>query len=150
MAGYLSSSQISEIEFINNKLHDTFSQTITVYKNAKKTLIAHNPQYNAVYGRSDSGNRDSVEYTMVQEDFKARIYYIKSDEENFFNYKSQTKVILPKGSIKIVVKKEGFDFIKESRRIEFDGKIFSISSDGNPLGMTGNLFYTFYLSPIDE
>jgi len=150
MAGYLSSSQISKIESINNTLHDTFSQNITVYKNAKKTLIAYDPKYNSIYGRTDSGKKDNLEFTMVSEMFDARVYYIETEEELLANEKSQVKIIIPDGSIKVVVKKDGFDFIQESRRVEFDGKLFSIKTDGRPIGLTGNLFYIFYLTPIDE
>ena len=137
MAGYLSPSQISKIESINNTLHDTFSQNITVYKNAKKTLI-------------DSGKKDNLDFTMVSETFDARVYYIKTEEELLANEKSQVKIIIPDGSIKVVVKKDGFNFIQEARRVEFDGKLFSIKTDGRPIGLTGNLFYIFYLTPIDE
>jgi hypothetical protein len=150
MKGFLSNSQVSEIESLYNKLHDTFSQNITVYKNGKKTLIAYDPKYNAVYGRNNSGKRDSVEYTILSETFDARVYYIKTEEELFNNEKSQIKVVMPKGSVKIIVKKEGFDFIQEARRVEFDGRKFSIHTDGAPYGLTSNLFYTFFLTPLDE
>jgi len=150
MAGFLSSSQISEIECCFEKLHETFSQKITVYKDGKKTLIAHDPKYNAVYGRNNSGKRDSVEYTVLSETFDARVYYIKTEEELFNNETSQIKVITPKGSVKIIVNKNGFDYIQEARRVEFDGRRFSIKTDGSPHGLTGNLFYTFYLTPLDE
>lgn len=150
MAGFLSSSQISKIESLHNKLHETFAQTITVYKNGKKTLIAHDPKYNSVYGRNNLGKRDSVEYETISATFDARIYYIKAEEELFNNENSQLKVILPKGSVKIFVKKEGFDFIQEARRVEFDGRRFTIKTDGAPFGLASNLFYTFYLTPLDE
>ena len=150
MAGFLSSSQISNIESLYNKLHDTFSQTITVYKNGKKTLIAHDPKYNSIYSRNDMGKRDSVEYTTISETFDARIYYIKAEEELFNNEKNQTKVILPKGSVKVIVRKDAFDFIQEARRVEFDGRRFTIHTDGAPYGLTSNLFYTFYFAPLDE
>ena len=151
MAGFLSSSQISEIESIHNKLHETFAQEITVYKNGTRVLIAHDPKYNSVYGRNELGKRDSIKYETLSKTFDARIYYIKSEEELFTSDRnSQIKVKIPNGSVKIFVKKDGFDFIQEARRLEFDGRKFSIYSDGMPFGLTGNLFYTFYLCPIDE
>ena len=79
MASFLSTSQKTEIEKLYNKLHETFSQEITVYKNGKKTLIAHDPKYNSVYGRNNLGRRDSVEYETISETFGARIYYIKTE-----------------------------------------------------------------------
>jgi hypothetical protein len=152
MAGFLSSSNISKIESIHEKLHETFSQNITVYKNGTKVLIAHDPKYNSVYGRNNLGKRDSVKYETLSETFDARVYYIDTDKELFNNDSSgsQIKVVVPDGSIKIFVKKDGFNFIKEARRVELDGTRFSIKSDGSPFGLTGNLFYTFYLFPLDE
>ena len=150
MASFLSTSQKTEIDKLYNKLHETFAQNITVYKNGKKTLIAHDPKYNAIYGRNNSGNRDSIDYETISKNFEARIYYLKTEEELFNNQTSQVKVITPKGSVKVIVKKEGFDFIQEARRVEFDGRRFSIQTDGAPYGLTGNLFYTFFLTPLDE
>ena len=147
MAGFLSSSNISKIESIHEKLHETFAQNITVYKNGTKVLIAHDPKYNSVYGRNNLGKRDSVKYETLSKTFDARVYYIETDKELFSDNTEggQIKVAMPKGSIKIFVKKEGFDFIKEARRVELDGRRFSVKSDGAPFGLTGNLFYTFYL-----
>ena len=77
-----------------------------VYKNGKKTLIAHDPKYNSIYGRNNFGKRDSVEYETLSNTFDARVYYIKTEEELFNNENSQVKVVMPKGSVKIIVKKE--------------------------------------------
>ena len=49
-----------------------------------------------------------------------------------------------------MVKKEAFDYIQEARRVEFDGRRFTIHTDGAPYGLTSNLFYTFYFTPLDE
>lgn len=150
MAGFLSSSKISKIDGLYERLHETFAKTITVYKDGKRTLIAHNPKYNAIYGKTQTGKDDSVSYQVIPKTFDARIYYIKTEEELLNNYKTQTKTVLPKGEVKIIVQKLGFDYLQESRRVEFDGRMFTIKSDGSPYGLTGNLFYTFYLSPLDE
>ena len=84
----------------------------------------------------------------------ARIYYIKSEEEHFAEMNtskgSQNKIILPQGSVKIVVDPDGYNYIKEARKVEFDGITFSIRSDGNPMGLFANQYYEFYLTPIDE
>jgi hypothetical protein len=133
-------------------LHDTFSREITVYKNAKRVAIASSPSFNAIYG--NSGATNTSEYQTVSATFSARIYYLKMDEEFFSNYsaetESQNKIIMPNGSVKIVVDPQGYLFIKEARKVEFDGITFSIRSDGNPIGLFGNHYYEFMLTPIDE
>ena len=130
-------------------LHDTFSREITVYKNAKQVSIASSPQYNSIYG--NSGATNSVRYEEVVGTFLARIYYLKSDEDIFAdNSQAQNKIIIPNGSVKIVVDPVGYNFIKEARKVQFDGNTFSIKSDGNPMGLFANQYFEFYLTPIDE
>ena len=133
-------------------LHDTFSREITVYKNAKRVAIASSPSFNAIYG--NSGTTNTSEYQTVSATFSARIYYLKMDEEFFQNSSagtdSQNKIIMPNGSVKIVVDPRGYLFIREARKVEFDGITFSIRSDGNPIGLFSNQYYEFLLTPIDE
>jgi hypothetical protein len=133
-------------------LHDTFSREITVYKNAKRVAIASSPSFNAIYGTSGATN--SVEYQTVSQTFSARVYYIKMDEEflssSDADNDAQNKIILPNGSVKIVVDPAGYLFIKEARKVEFDGISFSIRSDGNPIGLFSNQYYEFFLTPVDE
>jgi hypothetical protein len=62
---------------------------------------------------------------------------------------TQNKVVVPDGSVKIVVEQDGYNYISEARRVEFDGNKFIIESDGQPRGLTSNQFYTFVLSPVD-
>ena len=133
-------------------LHDTFSREITVYKNAKRVAIASSPSFNAIYG--NSGATNTSEYQTVSATFSARIYYLKMDEEFLQNSSagtdSQNKIIMPTGSVKIVVDPRGYLFIREARKVEFDGITFSIRSDGNPIGLFSNQYYEFLLTPIDE
>ena len=62
---------------------------------------------------------------------------------------SQNKVVVPAGTVEITVKEDGYNYLSEARRVEFDGQKFIIESDGQPRGFTSNQFYTFTLSPTD-
>ncbi len=155
MAGFLSQNQINKINSLSDTLHTTFARTITVYKNAKKTLIASTDNWNSLYRRTNTGSNTSVEYSTVSDTFEARIYYVDMDQEFLSNEAgaqsgTQNKIILPDGSVKIVVKEAGYNYIREARRVEFDGTKFAIKSDGVPRGLTDNRFFTFVLTPIDE
>ena len=79
MAGFLSSDQITKVQNLADTLHTTFARTITVYKNAKKTLIASNSSWNSLYGRTNTGSDSSVEYSTESQTFQARIYYDDMD-----------------------------------------------------------------------
>ena len=156
MAGFLSAYQITKIRDLANTLHTTFARTITVYKNAKKTLIASTDSWNSLYGRTNTGSDSSVEYTIASETFQARIYYDDMDTAYLNDggrteqAGSQNKVLVADGTVRIVVQEAGYNYLSEARRVEFDGTKFIIESDGQPRGLTENQFYTFVLSPVDE
>ena len=155
MAGFLSEDQITKITNLACTLHATFARTITVYKNAKKTLIASNDSWNALYRRTNTGSTSSVEYTQVSQTFNARIYYDNMDTSYLTDdgpaeqAGTQNKVVVSDGSVRIVVEQDGYDYINEARRVEFDGTMFIIESDGVPRGLTSNQFYTFFLTPVE-
>lgn len=152
MPSLIGSARMSKVNRLFNNLHDTFAREITVYKNAKRVAIASSPQFNAVYGSAGASN--TFKYQTVSQTFSARIYYIKMDQEFFSNNSnnsdSQNKIIMPQGSVKIVVDPAGYEFVKEARKVEFDGITFAIKSDGEPIGLFENQYYEFYLTPIDE
>ena len=156
MAGFLSSDQITKVRSLADTLHTTFARTITVYKTAKKTLIASTDSWNSLYRRTNTGSNASVEYTTVSETFEARIYYDNMDTSYLTDdgpseqAGTQNKVVLPDGTVRIVVKESAYDYLSEARRVEFDGSKFIIERDGQPRGFTSNQFYTFILSPVDS
>ena len=63
---------------------------------------------------------------------------------------SQDQVILPKGSMKIIVDETAYAYIREAKNITFDENKFSIASQASPYGFTDNQFFIFYLVPLDE
>lgn len=155
MAGYLNQNALDTIVNSLFKMHDTFARSIFVFKNGKKTVIATNSKYNAIYGKTNTGSRENIKYDTISKEFKARIYYTQEDQEFLASEGSeqsgtQNKIILPKGSLRIVVTLEAYLFLKEARRVDVDGKVFAIKSGGNSSGFPSNEFYHFHLTPIDE
>ncbi len=156
MAGFLSEDQINKVRALADTLHTTFARTITVYKSAKKTMIASTTAWNSLYGKTNTGSNSAVEYTTVSDTFEARIYYDNMDTSYLTDdgptqqAGTQNKIVVPDGSVKIVVKETAYNYLSEARRVEFDGKKFIIESDGQPRGFTSNQFYTFVLSPVDS
>jgi hypothetical protein len=147
MAGFLTQGQKDNIEAIIDRIHDTFARPITVFKIGTRTAIASSQNYNFIY-RQQSANTSTTE---VSQTFQARIKYISADEELLPDPNAgQDKIILPAGSVKIKVNLEGYNYMKEAKRVELDGFRFSIKSNGKPLGMFGPQYYEFLLLPIDE
>lgn len=152
MPSLISQFRQNSVEKVLQNLHDTFSKEITVYKNAQGVCVSTSPAYNSIYG--NKGPNQSIEYETVSQTFMARVYYIKTEQEFFYNGKgangSNDKLILPQGSVKIIVEKDAFSFIKEARKVELDGVIYSIRSSANPEGLFNNIFYEFHLTPLNE
>jgi hypothetical protein len=154
MSSYLNENIKNSISNSFFRMHDTFARKICIFKNAEKTVISTSANYNPIYGRTNLGGKGNISYEMVMEEHFARVYYIKEDQEYLANdgsqNSSQNKIILPKGSIRIVVKVDAFKTLQEARRVEVDGRIFAIKSGGSHSGFPKNEFYHFYLTPIDE
>ena len=122
MAGFLSADQITKVQDLADRLHTTFARTITVYKNAKKTLIASTTAWNSLYRKTNTGSTNSVEYTTVSDSFEARIYYDDMDTSYLTNdgpaeqAGTQNKVVVPDGTVRIVVKETAYDYLAEARK----------------------------------
>jgi|11_taG_2_1085331.scaffolds.fasta_scaffold10916_3 hypothetical protein len=148
MSGFLSSDTITSIRSKFSTLHTTFARDIVVFKVSKQeVIVSTNTKYNPIYGRTNQGRKVEQE-TVVSQTFKARIYYVDSDQEEITE--AQDKVFLPKGSIKIIVDETAYTYIREAKNITFDENKFSIASQASPYGFTDNQFFIFYLVPLDE
>ena len=152
MAGYLNQNLKDSLRDAIFSLHDSLSMEIFVFQNSKKTLISTNNLYNSIYSRNSSGENTNVQYETVKHSFYARVYYTEEDQD-FLSVEgsqenSQNKIILKKISAKIIVKKDCYLILKESRRVELDGVKFSIKSEGINIGRFCDL-YSFNLTAID-
>jgi len=148
MAGFLSSDLITSIQSKFDILHATFAKAITVFKTKKKdVVISTNNNYNSIYRRTNQGVKRGQEVE-VSETFVARIYYLDADKSEVTA--AQDNVAFPAGSVKIIVDRTGYEYIREAKNVTFDNNKFSISSDARPYGFTSNQFFCFILKPLDE
>tara|TARA_Y100000114_G_C11760904_1_gene329651 strand:+ start:1365 stop:1841 length:477 start_codon:yes stop_codon:yes gene_type:complete len=152
MAEFLSSSQRAEMAANLLDLHDTFGRDIVVYKEAQKVIMSTDPGYNYLYGNSGS-TTPNVQNIPVRKVFKARIRY-DTDRglEYFGEADAQVKVNRPDASstVRIKLKIEDYNYIKEAKRVELDGRMFHIESDPRPHGLFDVMqFITLFLRPIE-
>lgn len=147
-SSYLTTVQKDFINSAFDNIHETFARTITVISNPQMTVITTSPTYNYFYDK-DNGN-STVEYAENKQTFKARIKYVSNNTEILAGSSAQDKLILSAGSVKIKVPEAAFSILKEARKVEFDGRRYSIVSDNKPYGMFGPKYYSFFLSPINE
>lgn len=133
-------------------LHETFGRDIVVYKEARKVIMSSDPSYNYLYGNSGDQNT-SVQYVPVRKVFKVRIKYDNNrDLEYMGEANAQLKLSRPstESLVRIKLKIEDYDYIKEAKRIELDGRLFHINSDPKFHGLFDEIqFCTLYLKPIE-
>jgi hypothetical protein len=148
MPGFLTENQKNNIKDIIDRIHETFARQITVYKFGQKVAIATTNQYNSIYKTNAVNGRQQL--TQVSRTIMARIKYEKFDQTNFYQEKSQEKIVIPEGVVYIKVDEEGYNYVKDAKTVELDGKTFAIKSPGKPEGMFGPQYYQFLLIPLEN
>lgn len=149
---FLSDSLKGVVNAAYANMHESFVRQISAYKIGKKILLSSSPTYNAYYKQ----NASSTELTEVSQTFSARIRYVKMEEEFFTesdgssNTSINSKIVLPAGSVKLKVDSTGYDYIKDAKRIEFDGKRFAVKHNPRPIGFFEPNYYEFILIPTTE
>ena len=149
-SSYISASQKTFINEAFDNIHETFSRTISIIMNPQMTVISTSPTYNALYDADTNSAVDAPSYTSVTHSVKARIKYLSQQKDLFSGTDAQQKVLYPAGSVKIKVDATGYSYLKEARKVEFDGRRYGIASDQKSYGMFGPKYYSFILTPINE
>lgn len=152
MAEFLSPSERASIAANLLDLHDTFGREIVVYKEAQKVVISTDPGFNKLYGNAGKST-PNVQNVPVRKVFKARVRYDTDRSLEYFGETdAQVKVNRPdpNSTVRIKLKVEDYDYIKEAKRVELDGRMFHIESDPRPHGLFDVVqFTTLFLRPIE-
>ncbi len=146
---YISDAQKSFINSAMDNIHETFAREITIIMNPIVVVISTSPSYNSFYKR-DLDKTNYSDLTPQSFTFKARIKYISNTQGVFPGTLDQQKVIYPTGSVQVKVQYDAYVKLKEARKVDLDGRRYSIASDYKPVGMFGPQYYSFLLSPVDE
>jgi len=151
MTSFISDSDKADLESVMDQMHDTFARDIKFIKDAQRIILSTDPNYNYLY-KSVRGSVSSVSRKIVEKTFKARILYIGRQNEEVFDAEASAQIKVEKhvGAVRIKVNATGYGYLKESKRVELDGRKFSVVSDERPHGLFSPKYYTFYLKPVDE
>lgn len=139
-----------DMESVMRSIHDTFARDIKFIKDAKRIILSTDPNYNYLY-KSVRGSVSTVKREITEKTFKARILYVGRQEEGLFDSEANAQIKVEKnvGEVRLKVDAVGHSYLKETKRVELDGRFFTISSDERPHGLFTPQFYTFYLKPIN-
>jgi len=151
MGSLINDNDKEAYESVFDNIHDTFAREIKFIKDAQRVILSTDPYYNYLY-KNSKGQITSVKRKIIEATFKARILYVGRQNEDLFDGETSAQIKVDKhvGEVRIKVAKDGYDYLKETKRCEFDGRKFSVISDEMPHGLFSPRYYTFYLKAVDE
>lgn len=144
----LSNSEKTALDLIIENVHETFARTITVFKEASEVVIITDPNFNPLY--NTAGQMTSIVNTAVYKQFKARIYYNDDIRKEYWNdslVNTQIKLQVVVGTVRLKIKAEDYEYIKDGRRFDLDGRRFVLNSSFRGHGLFDSQYYTLYLKP---
>ena len=144
----ISTSERAALNSVIDDIHETFARNITVYKEASKGVIITDPNFNPLYDTGEGAT--SYVNTPVYKTFKARIQYEDDIGKRYWsdaNMQSQIKVDAIVGTVRLKISAEDYDYIKDAKRFDVDGKRYVLNSSFRPHGLFDNKYYTLYLKP---
>lgn len=152
MANLIPDSEKRLLQKAFDDVHDTFARPVYYFKESKKVILQTNPQFNSIYGQN-TDLKETVQKIVHSGQFSARIMYDTDKANSYLNdpeIDSQLKLRLPDGYVRMKVDASGYAIVKETKRIVFDQRTFSIESDVRPHGLFKPNYYTFFLLPTEK
>lgn len=153
MGSLINSTQKNYLQSVFEYVHDTFSRPIYYYKEAKTLVLNTNPDFNPIYQQNGAPSSTTIKKVVQSGSFNARIQYDTDKSESYVSsheIDSQLKLRLPDGYVRLKVDKNGLTQLRKTKRLEFDGRRFSVESDVRPHGLFEPSYYTFFLLPVDS
>lgn len=144
----ISASEKAGLKAAFDNIHETFAREIVVSKEASQVVIITDPNFNPLY--NTAGQTTSIVNTPVYKTIKARIYYNDDIKKQYWYEdadKSQIKIPAVVGTIRIKVTAEDYEYIKDGRRFDFDGRRYVLNSWFRGHGLFDSQYYTLYLKP---
>ncbi len=144
----LTSTEKAALAAVFDDIHETFAREITVFKEASTVVIITDPNYNPLY--KTACQTTSIINTPVYKTFKARIQYQDDVGKKYWSEQglnSQIKLEAVVGTVRLKIDQEAYDYVKDARRFDVDGKRYVLNSTFRPHGLFDIQYYTLYLKP---
>jgi hypothetical protein len=146
MSDLLSSAEKTAISAAFDDLHDTFKRTITVFTKTITTDISND--YNGLWGKDDTPV--VRENDVTSSTIEARLKFVdKAEYDKLPMEKSATNLAFPNGVIRLKIKDENYDLVRNSFKIEFGGLTYRLLSDAGKIGPFDINYYTLYFVRAD-
>lgn len=142
MASLISDSEKKVLSGVFEDIFDTFKREIVVYKEPTKTISSINEA--ALFGYGEDSSITNYTYESKSGAYNAIVRYQDKQDESYY---SEMNGPIPKGDVRIKVKKDCRDFIEQGKteRIEFDDKAFNVVSDDSVKRFLDSEYFVYYL-----
>lgn len=133
-------------------IFDTFARpiTFTLYKAPTETIVSLDSNFNADWNQSSPLLDGNTTYSEIKSDFSARIWYLDYEQQiRLFSFEGQDaegiRVDRSISKVKIQLKEDGSNFIKDSKKAIFLGQYWNVISDPKSVGIFGFKYYNYIL-----
>jgi hypothetical protein len=144
MASLLTSLERQAVNSALQDMHDTFSKTIYVYVQERKS-VPSNTNFNPLYGRHTDQSESQLNFVLTKYEYKASDYYNSNQEESIVDFGAQTNLKSSEGLVRIKVGKDAIEKIKICSKIEINNVLYLIASDLKLEDQINENFYLVYL-----
>lgn len=144
MSSLFTSGQLAQLSGDYGNVFDSFSKTITIYKEPQKLL---NPQVaNGLYGFGANQSVAAYTYTPVTGVFQARVKYAEEDAILL----EQTNTYLPVNPVTIRVRNDAKNFFDNgvNEKVLVDGRSYKIDGEFTKNSFLNLDYYTYKLRAI--
>lgn len=145
MPSLISDSERAILTGLFDNIFETFSRTITIYKESSKTELSFNPN-NFILGFGENQGESAYSYSEITGVYPAVIRYKHQNIE----LSKEIDVYIPIGEVSIKVRKDCRDFINNGKteKIVFDDKTFILYSEEKKQNFLDSNFWVFNLRTI--
>ncbi len=144
MPSLLSDAEKTSVNAILRDLHDTFAQDIVLYTEIREEIV-DDSDYNPLYGRKKNNGQSSSSISFAKETVQARVAYVNDQTDLPDALSNQSNISISKGIVRLKIKEDIFEKIKNAAKIEIDDRLFSLISDAQIAGPFGSEFFIVFL-----
>lgn len=133
-------------------IFDSFARniTFTLYKAPKETILSLDNNFHYDWQQNNPVLDGTVSYTESKQDFSARIWYLDYEQQlKIFSFEGEqieaARFARSISKVKIQIKSDANEFIKNATRAVFLGQNWAIISDPKIIGILDFKYYTYIL-----
>jgi len=133
MATYFSENFKSSVRSALDKVHTSFSRTLSLYQEFVQNLDPLEIHNNPLFGMP-STNTTRLTPIKTQTDISGVIRYLGNQDDDILTFGVGANLDKSQGVVRIKVKEEYVDDIKKATQIGLDDSLFQLVSDEKKLG----------------